>query len=149
MYHIVITRRIEIGVADTRFGRCSPMGWFSIPSKWTLVPACAFANCGCTFFPVAKRCCRSSKETASSDGPTPRLFLSHPYQSPRLRRSATPAVSPHVRSARLRRPGSAWTTASSASRFGCWALQLTAWQRSGAGATPLARALTTQRAWST
>ena len=54
-----------------------------------------------------------------------------------------------MRAVRLRRRGSAWTAASNASRLGCWALQLTAGQRSGAGATPPARDLTTQRAWRT
>ena len=99
----------------------------SMTSTWTLMFACAPANYGCTFFfLVMKRCCRSSKETAPSEGPIPRLFRSHPYQSPRLRRSASSAVPPPVRTARLRRPGSVWTTASNAPRLGCWALQLTA-----------------------
>ena len=56
---------------------------------------------------------------------------------------------PPIRLVRLRRPGSAWTAASSASCLECWAPQLTAGQRNGAGAAPLARASTTQRAWST
>ena len=54
-----------------------------------------------------------------------------------------------MRAARLQRPASAWTAASNASRLGFLALQLTAGSRSGAGVTPLARASTTQRAWST
>ena len=125
------------------------MAWLRMPSTWTLKRGCAPVNCGCTFFPVAQRCCRSPKEMASSGGLTSRLFCSHPYQSPWLSRSASPAVPPPIRAARLRKPGSAWTAASNASRLGCCALQLTAGQRSGTGATPLARASTTQRAWST
>ena len=54
-----------------------------------------------------------------------------------------------MRTIRLRRPGFTWTAAFNPSRLGCWALQLTAGQRSGAGVTPLARDSTTQRAWST
>ena len=66
MYHSVIARGSEFGVADSRFGRrCSTMAWLGMPSTWTLMRACAPANCGCTFFPVAKRCCRPSKETVS------------------------------------------------------------------------------------
>ena len=120
MYHSLIAHRSEFGVADSRFGRCSPMAWLSMPSTWALIRACASANCSCTFFPVAKRCCTSSKETASSGGPEPRMFWSHSYQSPRLRRSASPVVLPPMRVTRLRRPGSAWTAvASNASRLGC------------------------------
>ena len=116
MCHSLIARRSD--VADSRFARCPPMAWLSMPSTWTLMGACDPANCGCTFPPVAKRCCRPSKETASSGGSTPRLFWTHPYQSPRrrswthpyqsprLRRSASPAVPPLLCAARLRRPGS-------------------------------------------
>ena len=56
MYHSSIVRRSEFGVADSRFGRCSPMAWLSMPRTWTLMRACAPVNCGCTFFPAAKRC---------------------------------------------------------------------------------------------
>ena len=111
--------------------------------------ACAPANCGCTFSPFAKRCSRSSNETASTGGPMPTLFWTHPYQSPRLRRSSSPMVPKTMRLARLRRPKSAWNAAPSASRLGCWAPQLIVGQRSGAGATLLARASITQRAWYT
>ena len=64
MYHSLIAHRSEFGAAESRFGRCSPMAWLNMPSTYTLMRACAPVNCGCTFFPVAKRCCRSSNETA-------------------------------------------------------------------------------------
>ena len=103
------------------------------------------------FFPNAKRCPRSSNKTASSGGPIPRLFWSHPYQSLRVRRPSSPMFPRPIRLARLRRPGSARTAASSASRLGCWAPELTVGYQRGAcaGAVLLARAPTTQRAWST
>ena len=53
---------------------------------------CLPTAAGCTFVPVARRRPRSSKDTASSGGPTPRPFWSHPHQIPRLRRSSPPAV---------------------------------------------------------
>ena len=95
----LISRRSEFGVAESRFGRCFPTAWLSTPSTWTLMRACAPASCGCSFLPVAKRCCRSSKATISSGGPKPRLFWSHPYQRPRLRsprrlRSPLPSARP-------------------------------------------------------
>ena len=137
MCHSLIARRSD--VADSRFARCPPMAWLSMPSTWTFMRACAPANYGCTF--PAKRCRRSLNEAASSGGPTPRLFWFHPYQSPR--RPTSPAVPPPMRAARLRRPASAWSAASNASRLGCWALHLTAGQRSGAGDMLLPRASTT------
>ena len=78
-HHRLITRRSGFGAAESRFDRCA---WLRIPSTCTaavLLP-------GCEPFP------RSSNETASSGGPIPRLFWSHPYQSPRLRRSSSPMV---------------------------------------------------------
>ena len=62
MYHSLIARRSEFGVADSRFGLCFPMAWLSMPSTWTLMHARAPANCGCTCFAVAKRYCRSSRK---------------------------------------------------------------------------------------
>ena len=44
MYHSLIARRSEFGVADSRFGRCSPMAWLIMPSTWTLMRACAPAT---------------------------------------------------------------------------------------------------------
>ena len=50
-----------------------------------------FLPTAAALFPVAKRCSRPSKKTASSGRPMPRLSWSHPYQSPWLRRpSARP-----------------------------------------------------------
>ena len=51
MYHNLLARRSEFGVAESRFGRCSPMEWLSMPSTWTLIRACAPSNRGYTFFP--------------------------------------------------------------------------------------------------
>ena len=87
-YHNFTARRSEFGVAKSRFGRCSPIAWLSMSRMRVLRRAYAPASCGCTFFPVTKRCPGSSKETVSSGGSIPRLFWSHPYQSPRLRGSS-------------------------------------------------------------
>ena len=72
MYHSSIARRNEFGVTDSRFGRCSPMVWFSMPTTWMLTRACAPANCSCNFSPVTKRCCRSSKGCLLYTSPSPR-----------------------------------------------------------------------------
>ena len=39
IYHSLIARRSEFGVADSRFGQCSLMAWLSVPSTWTLIRA--------------------------------------------------------------------------------------------------------------
>ena len=80
--------------------------------------------------------------------PYPRLFWSHPYLSPRLRRSSSPTVLCPIHPPQWRRPGSAWTADSSASRLGCWAPQLTVGHRSCVGSLLLASVSTTQQAWS-
>ena len=145
-YHNFIARRSEFGIAAPLFSPLSTMAWLRMP---TLRRACVPANCDYAFFPVARRCPRPSTKTESSGGPTPWLFWSHPYEIPQLRRSSSPVVPLGIRAARSRRLESALPAASKASRLGCWAPQLTTGQRSDAGATPLARASTTQRAWST
>lgn len=96
------------------------------------------------FFPVVKRCCKSSKKATLSGDPTLRPLSLILYESPLLRGPTSPVIPSRVHAARLRRPESAWSAASSASRLGCspgyW---------SGAGAVPLAGGSTTHRAWST
>ena len=146
MYHNLFARRSEFGVADSRFGRCFPMASLHMPSTWTLMRACAPANSAAFFSRL--RSVAVGDPRKRHQVVTTRLFWSHPYQSPRLRRSASPAVPPSMRAARLRRPGSAWTAASNAFGLGCWALQLAAGPRNGADATPLEKASTTQRALS-
>ena len=32
MYYSLIARRSDFGVGDSRFGRCSPLAWLSMPS---------------------------------------------------------------------------------------------------------------------
>lgn len=137
MYICFISRRNEFGVDKSRFSRWSPVAGLSMRSMKTLRRACLPVNCVCIFSPVAERGGRSSKETVPSGGRTSRLFWPHPYRNPRLRRSSSSIVSPPVCVTRLRRPGSAWTAASSTSRLGCWAPQLTAGQGSGTGVAAL------------
>ena len=81
-YHSLTALKSEFGVAKSLLGLCSPKVWLRIPSTWALRRACTPVNCGCTFFPVTKRCPRFSNAT--------RLCCSHPYQSPRLCRSSSP-----------------------------------------------------------
>ena len=135
-YHSLIARRSDFGVAESRFGLCSPKAWLRMPNFQVHERSGAHvrlppANCGCTFFPVAKHCPRSSNETASSGGPIARLFWSHPYQCPRLRGSSPCIVPPPIRRGRLWRPGSASTAAYTwrvpsrglGSTVDCWAAE--------------------------
>ena len=50
MYHSLISRRSNIGVAKSRFDRCSPRAWWMIQSPCTLRRACTPASCGYTCF---------------------------------------------------------------------------------------------------
>ena len=47
----------ESGVAGSRSRRCSPMAPVMVPRTRTPRRACAPANCDCSFFLAAKRCC--------------------------------------------------------------------------------------------
>ena len=98
-YHNFMTGRSEFDVAESRLGWCSPIAWLRMLSTWTLRRACAPANCGGNFSRL--RSIVRSYHTASSGGPIPRLFWSHPYQSPRLRRSSSPMRPRLILAARL------------------------------------------------
>ena len=99
------------------------------------------------FFPVARRCPRSFKETASSGGPIPRCSGPIRTKDPgcvghRHLRSVLPSARPHSED-----PGPLDRCLQCVpSRL--LGSSIDFWQRSGVGAATLARASTTQRAWS-
>ena len=54
--HNLIARGSKFGVVESLFGRYSPIAWLEMISTLTLRRACVPADCGCTFFAIAKRC---------------------------------------------------------------------------------------------
>ena len=89
---------------------------------------------------------QSFKQTVSSGCPKSRLFWSHPYLRPQLRKPSSPAFPPPTSAARSRRPGPLGPLPPVRPVAGFWAPPLTAGQWSGAGVANVARASTTQRA---
>ena len=105
MHHGLIARRNDLGIAKSPFDRYSPRTWLAMPSTSTFRCACAPVNCDCPFFYVTRRCCRSSRETASSGAPIPRQLWSHPYHNLQLSRPVSPVTPPPFLLVRQRRSG--------------------------------------------